>query len=263
MDATWQSLIVHPGDRVRATGKFVVAADSSATMCAELGVPLSGDRTACSPELQVAVVGLDPNRLLYGGTYHGRRYGMATIIGRWSAGRLEVEQQLAPDRGEEPPDFPLPCPPPAGGWRPEALPNLDQLQDHLYGNPARFGPLLLATIGPVPDSTMPMTIPQVAVVPVVGDLDSARAELTEIFPGNLCVVPAIHSILEWATAHNALRDLMHDHANAISGFGSGSDARPIELTMLMLTENLYRKLQPIGLELINPHPSIYPAPECE
>jgi hypothetical protein len=257
MDATWQSLIVRPGDKVRATGKFVISSDSSATMCGETGVPLAGDPTACSANLLVPVVGIDPNRLAYGGTHHGRHYGTATIIGRWSAGQLEVEQQFAPDRGEDLPDFRLPCPPPAGGWRSEALPSLDQLQDHLYSNPTRYGPLRLATIGPVPDSTEPMTIPQVAVVPVVGNLDSAREELTAIFSGNLCVVPAVHSILEWAQAQNALRDLMRDTTNAVSGFGSGGD-RPIELHMLLLTEDLYRKLEPIGLELMHPYPSIVP-----
>jgi hypothetical protein len=95
------------------------------------------------------------------------------------------------------------------------------------------------------------------VVPVVGDLESARAELAGVFSGNLSVVPANRSILEWATAQNALKDQMQDKANGISLIGSGGD-RPIEVGMLLLFEELYRKLQTIGLEFIRPRPSIVP-----
>ena len=95
-------------------------------------------------------------------------------------------------------------------------------------------------------------------MPVVGDLESTRAELAGVFTGNICFVPARHSILEWAKAQNALKDLMHDTDNGISAIASGGD-RPIELHMLHLSEELYRKLQPIGTELIDPRPSIFPA----
>ena len=50
---------------------------------------------------------------------------------------------------------------------------------------------------------------------------------------------------------------MHDTANGISSLGSGGD-RPIEMSMLLLSEELYRKLEVIGLELIHLRPSIVP-----
>jgi hypothetical protein len=257
MNTTWQRLIVHPGDKVQATGTFVVFSDSSATMCAQIAVPLAGDPTACSENLLVPVVGIDPDRLVYGGMHEGRQYGRATVIGTWSAGQIHVEQQFPPQPGEEPISRTLPCSPPAEGWRPDASPNLDQLQDYLTSNAARYGPLWVATATDVTDSVSPMDLPKIAVVPVVGDLESARTELAGVFTGNICLVPASHSLLERATASNELRDLMHDTDNGISGIGSGGD-RPIELHMLLLSEELYRKLQPIGLELIEPRPSIVP-----
>ena len=255
MNTTWERLIVRPGDKVQATGRFVVFSDSSATMCAEVAVPLAGDPTACSQNLQVPVVGLDLSRLFYGGTYEGRQYGNATVIGTWSAGRIHVEQQLAPEPGENPPSLTAPCPPPAEGWRSGALPSLDQLQDHLTSNATRYGPLWVAHANE--GSISPMDGPHIAVVPVVGDLQAARTELAGIFTGNICLVPASHSILEWAIAQNALKDLMRDTDNGISAIGSGGD-RPIDLHLLLLSEELYRKLQPIGIELIDPHPSIFP-----
>ncbi|QNE17673.1 hypothetical protein F1D05_06870 [Kribbella qitaiheensis] len=94
-------------------------------------------------------------------------------------------------------------------------------------------------------------------MPVVGDLESARTELAGVFTGNLCLVPASHSIYDWATAQNALLDLMNDTDNGISLIASGGD-RPIDLHMLLLSEELYRKLQAIGIELIAPRPSIFP-----
>jgi hypothetical protein len=259
MKVDWERLIVRSGDKVRATGTFVVRNDSSATMCAQTGVPLGGDPTGCSESLLVPVVGIDPEGLVYGGVYEGKQYGRAKVIGTWVDGQLHVEQQFAPDSGEEPPDLPGAGPAPVGGWQPGALPSLDPLQDYLVSNADRFGPLHVGRDGVATAEVSPMDLTQIADVPVVGDLESARAELAGVFRGNLSVVPADRSILEWATAQNALKDLMHDKGNGISLIGSGGD-RPIEVGVLLLSEELYRKLQPIGLELIHPRPSIIPVP---
>ena len=237
MKVDWERLIVRAGDKVQATGTFVVRADSSATMCAQVVVPLAGDPTACSENLLVPVVGIDPEGLVYGGVYQGKQYGRAKVIGRWAEGRLHVEQQFAPDPGEDLADLPGPGAAPDGGWQPGALPSLDPLQDYLVSNAARFGPFHVGRDGVATAEVSPMDLTQSAVVPVVGDLESARAELAGVFSGNVSVVPANHSILEWATAQNALKDLMHDKANGISSIGSGGD-RPIEVTMLRLSEDL-------------------------
>ncbi|MEU0088983.1 hypothetical protein [Kribbella sp. NPDC006257] len=256
MTVDWERLIVRAGDKVQATGKFVVR-DDSATMCAEVAVPLAGDLTACSANLLVPVVGIDAEGLVYGGVYQGKQYGWAKVIGTWADGRILVEQQFAPDPGEDWPDPPGPGPAPVGGWQPGALPSLDPLQDYLVSHAERFGQLRVGTVGVATGEISPMDLTQVAVVPVVGDLESARAELAGVFSGNIAVVPANRSILEWAMTLNALKDLMHDKANGISSIGGGAD-RPIEVSMLLLSEELYRKLEVIGLELVHLRPSIIP-----
>ncbi|WP_133805838.1 hypothetical protein [Kribbella caucasensis] len=173
-----EHLIVHNGDRIRATAQFVISPTGATTLHGQAAVPLT-DPIACSDNLKVPVHGLIPSKLVDGGTTSGNYYGNATIIGTWSDGQIQIEQHL-------PPDF------------------------------------------------------------------------DAFFPASPATAP--HTPAQLAPARAAVEALMRNTENGISMIGGGTGHNQIQVRLLIVTEPIYRRFEPIGSELVDLRPTIVPAP---
>lgn len=177
-------LLLEPGDRCSAFGRYVRAGD---VVAFEPPLqPAVGYRPGYEPAprpsgLGVAVRGVDESRLLDRRQRDGALEGWVTLGGTWHGDALEVEDQRldrpAPERGRD--RTSPPCDPPAGGWPRGPSVRL----------PPEFQALLAsgAAVGATVFHPAPGT--QVVVVasadgPAVSDL------LAPLLGDRLCVVPS-------------------------------------------------------------------------
>ena len=184
----------------------------------------------------------------------------ATLRGRWHRGRLSDIRRMpySPTSAgvlgdSDLPDTP-PCPAPAGGWRDGEDWVDDQVREYLHAHADQFAEPFATHVGNA----------RILVVEVVsGDVDQARAALTEIYTDNLCVVaaPGGHSIAAenrlQATTGEAVGALMNDPASGI--YLVSSEDGKLRVNMLQLTQPLYDKFAAIGLDHLILDPWIRPA----
>jgi hypothetical protein len=213
---------------VEGIGTLLRDGDGPIRLCAQ--VVVSGD--ALPPAIAqcglVAVVttGVD-GRTLTGATERGQRFsGPVRVEGTYRAGVLAVTRVVAapPDNG--PPEMPatVPCPSPPNGWRPgmgligsghEVEAAKVRLIERVLSEPARFLEAWNGRPARVPGAP-PSTV---QVVGTTGDVAAAQAELSAIYPGNLCV----HAVRFSASDLNRIVQQL----SAISSTPIAAEADPI------------------------------------
>jgi AcrR family transcriptional regulator len=82
----------------------------------------------------------------------------------------------------------------------------------------------------------------------------------DFFEADLAAAPATHTPAQLASARAAVEALMRNTENGISMIGGGTGHHQIVVRLLILTEPIYRRFEPIGTELIDLRPTIVPAP---
>jgi len=115
--------------------------------------------------------------------------GDVRIEGVWTGDAIEAITITPEERSNGPSWPPIPCDPPAGGW--PGLPTADDddsaglaLQSEIDSRPSRY--LGLWPAAAVDDAGKVMN--RAVVVGTVDDVEAVTAELTAIYPFNLCVV---------------------------------------------------------------------------
>ncbi len=201
--------------RVGGTGSLIRHQNGETWLCP--GITTTADlptsRAGCG-ELHVLVTGVDEKWLVHT-TTSGQGYSdPVKVEGTYRAGTLAVTK-VDPFTPDPPPPFaepPVPCPAPAGGWRPghgytPDDPNndpLNRLIEQVRGKPADYTDVWEGhPEGVPPGGSAPPVM--VMVVGTKGDVASTRAELAAIFPGNLCVHRVQYSASELQAIAEQLR----------------------------------------------------------
>lgn len=168
------------------------------TVIGTMDLPQSS--AGCS-KVSVPTTGVSERWLVHT-TTSGQAYSdPVRVVGILRDGVLAVEQveQSSPQPGPAWEELPVPCPPPAGGWKPgegapDAWQSLNRLIEYVRSNSDRFTDVWEAhPDGPPSQPTSDIAPRSVYVVGTTGDVAKAQAELAAIFPGNLCVHPVKHS----------------------------------------------------------------------
>jgi hypothetical protein len=261
--ATNESLLVKPGDRVQASGLVIAAPAETPVLCAvegsrEIGYP-PGQEPApkCAPEFAVTVNGVDLDRLSDPKTTKGVRTGRAKLIGIWGDRSIDVQEQAAPDT-PPPWTFPkLPCAAPAGGWvsKPSNV-NSTVVTAFLATHADQiFGPVIHYPSGSSRNA------PVVVMVGVAhGDLAALRPALEKVYSGNLCVAPVLLSRADNDRISDAVVKLIPDKSLGILGAGgSDPDGGRANISVIAYTEQLKTALTPIGLDDLQLQPVVKPA----
>jgi hypothetical protein len=181
------------GAQMEGLGTLVRDGNGQVRLCAEAMITGDSPPPAVVSCTRVAVptTGVD-DRWLAKPTKSGQRYSPPVRVeGTYAGGVLAVTRvaEMAPDAVVEPP---VPCPAPAGGWRPgPGYSEGSQAEDSRYNGLVFYVHDRADRFGFVWDGH-PEGAPQirVAVVGTTGDPAAAEAELSAIYPGNLCV-PAV------------------------------------------------------------------------
>jgi hypothetical protein len=190
--------------RVGGTGSLLRNTGGETWLCPDSIMrtdDLPTSRAGCGSELHVIVTGVDEKWLVHPTTSGQAFSDLVKVEGTYRAGTLAVTKvdPFTPD--PEPPrvEPPVPCPPPAGGWRfpyygytPDDPNNdpVNRLMEEVRGKPAQYTDVWEGHPEGVPNEGVPPSeVPYVMVMVVgtKGDVASTRAELGAIFPGNLCV----------------------------------------------------------------------------
>jgi hypothetical protein len=264
------TLIVRDGDKVTVTGVVLAKPGQPVKLCAptaqDLDLRPSDEPGVPRCTISIPVTGIDVDTLAPP-TASGARVRNLRLHGIWQAGALAVTDQATPD--PEPVKtvaaIPPPCPAPTGGW-PNLGGGLDTNDLHRYvheQHPDQFAtPWIAYPDGFPPESTQFQTATVLVVEVVTGDIAAARAELDRLFDGSLCVVaarPGIRSIAEVDRVAGAMWPLLNDGVNGIWSSGSGNREGVVYLHLMMLTAQLYDKLDAIGLDALRLEPWIVPA----
>jgi len=186
------------GVAVRAIGTLYRAGAGPMRLCAEVAITLDlpTSQAGCQP-IAVNVSGVDASRLTHT-TTSGQAYSdQVEVRGRYHNGEVVVESvtpYVAPPAASEP-EPAVPCPAPDGGWPlgdgtpsgDDGMP-LNHLIEMVRAHPERYTDIWQAHpggIGSAENSYQPPTI--VYVVGVASDVAGARAAMTAVYRGSLCV----------------------------------------------------------------------------
>jgi hypothetical protein len=185
---------------VEGFGTLLREADGTTKLCQDLMVQLSlpPAGAGCS-SVFVLVTGAGDEWFTEEATSGQRWSQPVRVEGGYGGGTLTVNriEPFTPDYPAyvEPP---VPCEPPSAGWKAgrgvdtafDEAAVTNALTEHVRANPTRYTDLWEAH----PDGTpTDASYRAVYVVGTTGDVDAARAELSAIYPGNLCVHPVQYS----------------------------------------------------------------------
>jgi hypothetical protein len=201
--------------RVGGTGSLIRHQNGETWLCPDLAMTadLPTSHVGCG-ELHVLVTGVDQKWLVHT-TTTGQAYSdPVKVEGTYRAGTLAVTMvdRFTPDPPSQFTEPPVPCPAPAGGWRPghgytASDPNndpLNRLIEEVRGKPAQYADVWEGhPEGVPPGGSAPPVM--VMVVGTTGDVATARAELGAIFSGNLCVHQVQHSASDLEAIAQRLR----------------------------------------------------------
>ncbi len=189
--------------RVGGTGSLIRHQNGETWLCPDLAITadLPTSHAGCG-ELHVLVTGVDEKWLVHT-TTTGQAYSDSVKVeGSYRAGTLTLTtvDRFTPDPQQPFSEPPVPCPSPAGGWRPGhgytlTDPNNDPLNrfiEQVRGKPAQYTDVWEGHPDGVPPGGSAPPV-MVMVVGTTGDVATARTELAAIFPGNLCVHRVQHS----------------------------------------------------------------------
>ncbi|GAA0210088.1 hypothetical protein GCM10010492_04840 [Saccharothrix mutabilis subsp. mutabilis] len=207
-------LVVAEGDAVRATGRVEALPGRPPRFCAP--APVSGGGAARECVFGVGITGLEP-------VPDG---ALVALTGVWRSGALAVTARDTPAVRPEVEAVPLPCAPPASGWRSPGTADRAALQRYVTEeHPERFR---------MPSVAYPASAEVVVVEVVKGDVTAAGNALRSRYAGNLCVVDAAGRMS--LADQKSLRErvdrvvlpLMADPANGVYAVG-GADVVRVEL----------------------------------
>jgi hypothetical protein len=247
-------LLVRDGDRVQVGGQVIAAPGKEPVFCPPLPQPaigwMKGNEPApsCPTQYAVALKGLDLGKLADAKTIKGVRTGYTQLTGVWTGRTIEVQdQQMPPSRSTTselpiPPDE-VPCPEPAGGWKPGYL-DIDKVavSDFLDSRQSQVGDTrVLYPKGRTPGA------PEVYTIGVAnGDLAAFRAAFEKVYDGNLCVHQVKLSKADLNRIGTSVRGLI-DSGLGVYAFGP-SEVDKIGINAVVYDEALKTKLTPVGLE---------------
>jgi hypothetical protein len=193
---------VRPAAPMEGFGTLLREADGTMKLCRDVAVltslPPAG--AGCS-RVFVLVTGVGDEWFTQEATSGQRWSEPVRVEGSYGAGTLAVTKVEAavPD----PPTFvepPVPCPEPPAGWAPgygvpagqDQFTTFNVLAEHVRANPDRFTDVWEGHPDGPPKGEA-TDYRAVYVVGTTGDVDQARAELTAMYPGNLCVHQVAYS----------------------------------------------------------------------
>lgn len=189
--------IVREGDAVVASGRLWESDDGPPLLCPRM-VSAGGD-PGCLDSTLVQITGVDA-RSLPGSEANGKWVTTyITVRGTWGGEGIQATEVI-PD--EAPPLFPsklVPCDAPAGGWPGQGMPGTPDaeqaaldLQDEVATSPDVYVGIWTAII----NNSTGVMVDRTLVVGTTGDVESALAELSEIYPFNLCITKVEYSARE-------------------------------------------------------------------
>ncbi len=266
--AAGSTLVVHDGDTVEATGKVIAAPGKPAVFCPNLASPAVGyppgkePAPSCDAQFAVPLTGVDLTKLSDRRTVKGVVEGGVTLRGIWRDRSIAVQQTGPMRLHEREPWFGVPCAAPEGGWKTgawgDASEHSQQLNQYVDAHPDLFGFLRMGYPDGTPSdpnlSEKPMT--EVIVVGVYsGDLERVRAQLEQLYSGNLCVAKSEFSLAQLRDAQNSLNPLLKNK-RGLYGFGLG--AEKVEVDLLVVDDALYAELAKVGLEKLELKPAVRP-----
>jgi hypothetical protein len=193
--------VIADGDQVIGTGRLLESATGTVTLCRHtVSFAIEGGSVGCSAIDNVSVAGIDPHS--FPGEQRGDTWmsDYVRVAGTWVHGVLNASSARTIVE-PIPPNLTVPCPAPVGGW-----PGNDQsrqqserqasLEGALQGHWGEYSGTWAAPISGSKETAV--------VVGTVADPESVRAELSGIYPYNLCVVSAKYSQDELLHVQSAL-----------------------------------------------------------
>jgi hypothetical protein len=222
---------VRLGDRVEAGGLLLRDDGSNFTVCVQGGSRLMLDELpGCDPRVvngQVAgpsrfarVLGIRADDVPGWTVRQGLGYaeGPVSVRGRWLGDAIQADEIVTGvTAGPSPLRFPLPCPPPPGGWEAAPPPGRDLPADtggdvvtaEAAGHPELYSGVWAAAarypdginLAERHDSTIGRLI---LVVGTVGDVATVRPHLVELYPYALCVAHVSLSATDLSAIANRL-----------------------------------------------------------
>jgi hypothetical protein len=136
------------------------------------------------------------------------------------------------------------------------------VHEYLERHPGRFAAPWMAHVD---DPTSTNSLDVLVVEVIEGDVEQARADLTPLHDGNLCVVAAgPHAVpsgppAEGTALMDRLGPLMQDRANGIYAAGADESGR-VHVDLMVLDQHLYDQLAAIGIDRMDLTPLITPMP---
>lgn len=193
--------------------------------------------------------------------------GYARLRGIWQDRALNVTSQgvpVEPTALVVPPEDPVPCDPPPGGWQASSDIDGRAVHDYIEQHPGQFAaPWVAWPDGPPSAATAApgAAKPSVFVIEMIsGDVDRARTELSRIFTGNLCVARARPGVRPSGDVQRGAAEIMkrldpvmHDRRNGIFTAGDDPSGR-VSVEFLVLDRQLYDAFTRVGLDdlILNP-----------
>jgi len=257
--APYDDVLVRDGDQVQASGQVIAAGGQDPLFCApvpKLTDPgwATGDESAptCPAQYAVTLKNLDLAKLADAKTINGVLSGYAVLTGTWSGRTIDVREQTKPQTRattaelQLPPDQ-VPCPVPAGGWKPGQI-DVDKIAvvTFLEGREDQAtDPRVLYPNGHAPGA------PEVYTIGVAhGDLAAFRAAFEKVYDGNLCVHQVKFSKTELTRLGTAVGDLIPKGFGVYAAGGSSEEDK-VDVSALVYDEALKTALTPIGPEDVN------------
>lgn len=239
--AQLEAAIVHPGDRVTATGVIIAPPGEAPKLCVPGADDLMGDPPACLP-IAVSVEGVDldhlPGRMMTKGTISS---ASVEVHGTWTGTAIRVASIGA--IASEPYNLArLPCPAPQAGW-PSAPSDiafraaLDPLVSEITAKPGVYRSYW----------TVPFALPDVEIVETSVDPATIRDRVDALFPFSACLLRGTFASDELTATQTALH---RDDLTWIADVEDAFHRVRVELTML----------DEAAVAAFVAHPAAYPAP---
>jgi hypothetical protein len=253
---------VHNGDTVAMSGTVMVLANGAARFC-----PHSADAVADVVDTRcddpVALTGLRADELTGSTTVGKTLIGRTYIEGTWHDGTVVVRTQGAPKpvTPGRAADSRPPCPAPKAGWQatdPGWQPP-PALVDFINSRPQQFAGLGVAypswEAGAGGDDAPGPA--EVVVVGVVGDQSAARAEISAIYSGNLCLTTALYSAADLDEASATIQPHVGQWgilSATIAGWQPGMEM--IDLEVVVVNDHVWDLVKEAGPDMVNVQPVI-------